>query len=277
MSGRSIDHVVIAVNSLDQAAAAYEHLGFTLTPRAFHEDRMGTSNRLVQLAGHNFIELLEVDRPDTLAPHDFTRTPPLFSFGAHNKAAAARRNGISMLVFASDDARADIAAFHAAGVPTYAPFDFQRQAKLPDGSEVTVAFSLGFATSPDMPDAAFFACQNRAPQYFWKPDYQVHDNGAQSIRTVYLASPAPARDAAFVSRLFGGTVEPMLGGMRVACGEVQDVRVLSPQAIAAKDPSFPARDLHSPLLAGIAVTGAGVKATTPATEAFGLFIEWAGV
>jgi MltA specific insert domain len=31
-----------------RAAATYQKLGFTLTPRAMHEDRMGTSNRLAQ-------------------------------------------------------------------------------------------------------------------------------------------------------------------------------------------------------------------------------------
>ena len=51
-----------------------------------------------------------------------------------------------MLVFASDDARRDQAAFAESGLETYAPFDFERRAKLPDGSEVTVGFSLAFVT-----------------------------------------------------------------------------------------------------------------------------------
>jgi hypothetical protein len=47
-SGRAIDHVVLAVRDLDRAAGTFQGLGFTLTPRAMHEDRMGTSNRLAQ-------------------------------------------------------------------------------------------------------------------------------------------------------------------------------------------------------------------------------------
>ena len=77
-SGRSIDHVVLAVRDLGATAAIYQDLGFTLTPRAVHEDHMGTSNRLVQFKAKNFIELLEVDRPETLAPHDFTARAPVF-------------------------------------------------------------------------------------------------------------------------------------------------------------------------------------------------------
>ena len=109
-----------------------------------------------------------------------------------------------MLVFASDDARADNRRFSAAGLPTFAQFDFERDAKLPNGTQVTVAFSLAFVQSPEMPKVAFFVCENRAQDYFWKPEYQSHPNGATGIVSVYLSSPAPERDAAFVSNMFGG-------------------------------------------------------------------------
>ncbi|MDH3715731.1 MAG: VOC family protein, partial [Gammaproteobacteria bacterium] len=231
-TGRSLDHVVLAVRDLEAAANVFRGLGFTLTPRATHEDRMGTANRLAQFAGRNFIELLEVDRPRRLAPHDFSKSPPFFSFGAHNLDFTAAREGISMLVFAGDDARADNTNFAAAEIPTYAPFDFDRLARLPDGQEVSVSFSLAFATSPDMPKIAFFVCQNRAQEHFWKPAFQIHENGAQGIAAVYLVSRFPQRDADFVGRLFGGAVTPYPGGMRVSCGPGQEVRVLRPQAVS---------------------------------------------
>src|SRR5262249_61200545 len=88
-SGRAIDHVVLAVRDLARVAATYEALGFTLTPRALHEDRMGTSNRLAQFKAKNFIELLEVDRPDRLPRHDFAAQPPFFHFGDPHRRVAA--------------------------------------------------------------------------------------------------------------------------------------------------------------------------------------------
>ena len=139
-SGRAIDHVVLAVQDLDRTALKYQELGFTLTPRAAHEDRMGTSNRLAQFRGRNFIELLEVDRPDRLERHDFAASPPFFSFGDHNRLAVRERDGLSMMVFASDNARADLLSFSSADLPTFAPFDFERRAELPDGRQVTVPF-----------------------------------------------------------------------------------------------------------------------------------------
>lgn len=236
---------------------------------------MGTSNRLAQFAGRNFIELLEVDRPDKLAPHDFSRTPPFFSFGAHNRGFTETREGMSMLVFAGDDARADIAAFTAAAVPTYAPFDFDRQARLLDGEEVTVSFSLAFATSPRMPAIAFFVCQNRAPEHFWKPVFQTHGNGACGINTVYLASTSPERDSTFLGKMFGGAVTPVPGGMKVSCGAAQDVRVLEPEAIVQRDGSFSYHPETGPVFAGIALATKGEdRGVVPATDACGIFIEW---
>ena len=87
-SGRAFDHVVLAVRDLARTAATYESLGFTLTPRAAHEDRMGTSNRLAQFEARNFIELLEVDRPKKLARHDFAASPPVFQL---RRSQSARR------------------------------------------------------------------------------------------------------------------------------------------------------------------------------------------
>jgi hypothetical protein len=252
--------VVLAVRDLDDAARTYDALGFSLTPLAHHEDRMGTSNRIAQFQEQNFIELLEVDRPHTLAPHDFSTSPPFFSFGAHNRAALAEREGLSMLVFAGDDARADVVSFAAKGVPTYAPFDFERQARLPDGQSVTVAFSLAFATSPDLPNMAFFVCQNRAPEYFWKPEFQTQ----------------PGRDAGFIGKMFDGEITAVAAGQHVACGERQEVRVLTPETIRKLDPSFSTEDLDRPVLAGIAIACGEDRATTPAAAACGAFIEWVG-
>jgi catechol 2,3-dioxygenase-like lactoylglutathione lyase family enzyme len=271
LTGRAIDHVVVAVRDLDRAAAVYRELGFTLTPRAMHDDRMGTSNRLAQFGGKNFIELLEVDRPDRLFRHDFATSPPFFSFGDHNRRAVRERDGLSMMVFKGADARGDISSFAAAGLAPFAPFDFERVAKMPDGTETTLAFSLAFVQSPHMPRVAFFVCENRAQSQFWQPQYQSHGNGAIGIAAAYLSSPDPERDAAFVSKMFGGKVWPISGGCSVACGPAQELRVLTPQATAALGGAI---DTEGPGLAGIAIAAEHRRGITRAEAACGMFIEW---
>jgi hypothetical protein len=194
---RAIDHLVLAVNDLEAARAAYGRMGFTLTPPARHP--WGTANSLVQLQG-NFLELLTVAEPAKIPPPE----PDRFSFGAFNQAFLKRRQGFSMLVLQSGDARRDHAEFKARGLETYEPFDFSRQAKLPDGSAKTVAFSLAFVTEPRMPDAAFFTCQQHAPEFFWKPEYQRHANGARAVVEVVMH----ANDPAGLAEFFGKLVEP---------------------------------------------------------------------
>ncbi len=193
---RGIDHLVLCVHDLEVARRSYQRLGFTTTPIAHHP--WGTANSLVQLQGC-FLELLTVAEPGNIEPHG-ERT---FSFGAFNQEFLARREGFSMLVFQSQDARQDQAEFAAKGLSDFAPFDFSRQARLPDGSEATVAFSLAFVTHPEMPEAVFFTCQQHAPQYFWKPDYQRHANGAHTVLEVMMAAERPTDFAAFFQALQG--------------------------------------------------------------------------
>jgi hypothetical protein len=86
---------------------------------------------------------------------------------------------------------------------TYEPFGFSRQAKLPGGDEVTVGFSLAFVTHDDMPRAAFFTCQQHAPEHFWKPEYQRHANTAKSIGEVALVCEQPLHYVGFLENLTG--------------------------------------------------------------------------
>jgi hypothetical protein len=126
-----------------------------------------------------------------------------------------------------------------------------------------------------MPEVAFFVCENRAPQAFWKSEYQAHANGARGIAAVYLASPAPQRDAAFVNKMFGGEVGALAdGGRRVACGPGQELRILSPQTLKARDPSLAAVPETGSRLVGIALNARSGGGFTPAAQAGGMFIEW---
>lgn len=229
MTGRGIDHLVLCVDDLEAAEGFYRRLGFTTTPRAAHP--FGTGNVLAQLQG-NYIELLSVVAPGKIVP----AAPGGFSFGAFNQAFLETRPGFSMLALASDDARRDHAEFVAKGLDTYPPFDFARQATLPDGRRATVAFSLVFVTDARMPTAAFFVCQHHTPEHFWKPDYQRHANGAVAVNEVVMVAAEPESLADLFSRLHGRdavTVEP--GRLAVATGRA-GVTVLSPARCGERFP-----------------------------------------
>jgi catechol 2,3-dioxygenase-like lactoylglutathione lyase family enzyme len=252
---RGIDHLVLCVNDLDQARAFYQRLGFTCTPPALHP--WGTGNTLVQLQG-NFIEVLAILDPAKLLPP----APGQFDFGRFNADYLKKRQGFAMLVFQTRDARADQAQFKASGLDTYAPFDFERQAKLPDGTSARVAFSLAFVTHKQMPEAAFFCCQQHAPQFFWKPEYQQHPNGARVVSEVVMRAPDPARFVDFFAKLQGeGAVSAATGRLdvRTALGSVT---LLDPARIAERYPDMALPGpTDSPILVGYRVAVADVGAT----------------
>lgn len=286
---RGIDHLVLGVHDLDAAKTFYEKLGFNCTPKAMHP--WGTGNTLAQLQG-NFIEVLAIVDPAKMAP----AAPGQLDFGRYNDDFLRKRQGMSMLVFESKDARADQAQFIAAGLDTYAPFDFERQAKLPDGSSARVAFSLAFVTHKQMPEAVFFACQQHAPQYFWKPEYQKHPNGAKVISEVVMRAPDPPAYADFFARLQGRdavTASPGRLDVRTARGKVT---LLDAKGIAERFPDMilpgPA---DSPVFVAYRVAVADIAATekllrdrtvtlkrhrgalvVDPADAFGVAIEFAG-
>lgn len=243
---RGIDHLVLCVRDLEAARDRYRSLGFTLTPHGRHP--FGTANSLVQLRS-TYVELLTVADPALIPPPG----PGVFSFGAFNREFLARREGFSMLALQSEDAEADAAEFRAKDIGPYAPYRFERKARLPDGSEATVAFSLAFATDPAMPEAALFTCRHHSPELFFKPGYQRHANGALDVAEVVIAAADPSRLAPFFERMFGQQqVERNPTGLRVETGSGA-VSAISREAFAARFPN-------------------GLPASAPATPHFAAFV-----
>lgn len=226
---RGIDHLVIAVDDLTAARDRYARLGFSTTPLG--RQPWGTGNHLLQFP-RNFIELVGVINPAELVP----MSDGHFSFSAHNDQFLRRREGMSMLVLSSDDARADADEWRARELHVYEPFHWSRQATLPDGSESTVAFTLTFVTHPLMPEIAFFSCQQHNPEAFWKPEYQQHENGAMAVSAVTLVDDEPARHKAFFSSLLGSVdVDESSDALSIRCARGV-IHLQSPQRFAARYP-----------------------------------------
>ena len=94
-------------------------------------------------------------------------------------------------------------------MPSFAPFDFERSGRLPDGTEVTLAFSLAFVQSPAMPEVAFFVRENHAPR---APFGNPRINRIPMARRALLRftwPPVPEREAAFVAKMFDGEIGPL--------------------------------------------------------------------
>jgi Glyoxalase-like domain len=195
---RGLDHVVHAVSDLDAAASLYARAGFTVGARNRHAPAWGTQNRIVQLPGF-FVELLAMADTSAIAPH----SDRYFSFGAFNRDFLARREGLSMLVLEGRDSAAEAEAFRTAGIGDFDLFNFERDAKRPDGTPTKVAFSLAFACDPKAPDIGYFVCKQHYPENFWNPAFQRHANGAIGIAGVVLVADNPGDHTIFLSAFTG--------------------------------------------------------------------------
>jgi catechol 2,3-dioxygenase-like lactoylglutathione lyase family enzyme len=214
---RGLDHIVHAVRDLDAAAEFYRRAGFTVGARNRHA--WGTHNYIVQFPGV-FIELITIGEPELIR----AGAPGTFSFGAFTRDFLAREEGLAMLVLEGKGAAADAEAFGAAGIGDFKPFNFEREARRPDGTPVKVAFSLVFAADEKAPDIGYFTCQQHYPENFWNPAFQRHANGASGIDGVIMVAGNPQDHRHFVGAFSGvSEIKSSAGGICAMTprGEIQ--------------------------------------------------------
>jgi hypothetical protein len=241
---RGLDHIVHVVRDLDAAGEVYRRAGFTVGARNRHP--WGTHNRIVQFAGV-FIELVNVGEPELIA----ASAPGSFSFGGFARDFLAHDEGLAMLVLEGRGAAADAKAFRGAGIGDFGVFDFERQAKRPDGSTVKVAFSLAFATDAKAPDIGYFTCQQHFPENFWNPAFQLHPNGVAGIAGVVMVSERPDDHRHFLGAFSGvSEIRSSAWGISVQT-ERGDIQVMNPPAYGAYAGTEPPRLKRGPRLAAI--------------------------
>ncbi len=249
---RGIDHLVLCAGDMQKARRRYREMGFNLTPIAQHP--FGTANSFVQFCDGSSLELLVVDDVAKLTGAQ----PGHFSFGgfARHFIEEGPKEGFAMLALDSQDADEDRQGYSRAGLEPYAPFVFSRQAKLPDGEEVTLQFSLTFLMHQDIREAAFFSCQRHEPEYFRdeKKVFQAHANSATGIDKIILLADRPLKYISFFQGFTGiDDVETWDEGFSIATGR-GDISVISPDEWHKHYPDAFAPDLpRGPRLAAFQI------------------------
>ena len=201
-----IDHAVIMVRDLDRAAANWQRLGFTLSPRGTHSAKMGSGNYTIML-DPDYIELLGV-----LAETEHNAPARAF--------LAKRGEGIERIAFTAVDSAAGADEIRARGYAALGPTDFERPVTMPDGSLSAAKFRIFQWPLEEAPAGVrIFACPHKTREAVWIPQLMKHANGAQRLRQVLVVSPEPAQDAAHLGRLIdqGVRVQPD-GGVAVPSG-----------------------------------------------------------
>jgi hypothetical protein len=193
-----IDHAVVIVRELDQAAENWKRLGFTISPRGTHSAHMGTGNYTIML-DPDYIELLGV-----LAPTEHN---------APTRALLDKREGIERVAFTTLDAAAGAEEIRTRGAPPIGPTDFERPVTMPDGTLSAAKFRTFHWPVAEAPAGMrIFACQHKTRESVWIAELMRHANGAKRLRQVLLVAPEPAKDAAHLAQLIDGTTRSEADG-----------------------------------------------------------------
>ncbi|MGH6961738.1 MAG: VOC family protein, partial [Dongiaceae bacterium] len=198
-----IDHTLVGVRDLEAARAAWQKLGFILTPRGRHIG-WGTANYCIMLE-QGYVELLGI-----VDPTQFTNNLDKF---------LAEREGLLGLAFRSRDNEQTARWLAAGGFAPDGPKDLKRALELPEG-EVLPAFKLLSLPPQEMPGLRAFFCQHLTPDIIRRGGWLVHATRAVSLKAVITVVERPADLAAAYTRLFGAdAVSADSDSLRVDCGE----------------------------------------------------------
>lgn len=243
MSGAALDHVGVCSAHPQALWAAYERLGFLLTPVARQSgprapglppERLATGNRCAMLR-QGYLELLGLIEPG------------LFDNGLAG--LLARYEGTHILAFGVPDAAAELPRLQRAGlaIPGVVPLQRPLDDTAPDGP--LARFSR--LPIPDAPEGRLQLIQHHTPELLWQERWLTHPNRAVALEEAILAVPEPAGTAARLARLTGGVLQPdPAGGYALPLREGH-LRILPPEALEAVLPGVTPPAL--PCIAGFTV------------------------
>jgi hypothetical protein len=209
-----LDHVVVDVNNrIDEAMGCFTALGFQLTPRGRHT--LGSVNHLAMFAT-DYLELLG------------------FAEGAATRPEIARSPiGLNGLVFKTTDAESVHRQAEAAGLPVLPVQSFSRPVAL-DGATHDARFRTTRLDPAKVPMGRVYFCEHQTPDLVWRPEWQIHPNGACAVARVVVATADPRRTAGLFGDLFGGEAIADHDGRQVMTAGTVQVELATPDAVAAE-------------------------------------------
>lgn len=213
-----LDHVIFyAGYHVDELAAFFEQVGFTLTPPGRHNS--GSINRLAMLEDQ-YLEIMGFAEgtPPTVRPELQAMPLGLNGIVAADRPDQPRRS----------PPEGFLPAVH-----------LERPVSTPQAQGIA-SFAITNVRDP-APDVRVFLCRHHTPELVWQPHWQRHANAATAVTEVRIATRDPARLHAGLRKVFDiegheGATAYDAAGSRVhvlAPGERPSVTVRTADAAAA--------------------------------------------
>ena len=190
-----LDHVGWYVADMDACSAAFERLGFRLTPYTEHSHAdaegnrtlSGTANRCAMLERGYLEFLTAVPRLDT----------PLTKELADG---LARYHGLHLIAFTCADAAAEHARLEAAGFALRPLVRLRRPTTTDDGAEAMCAFSVIRPQPGAMAEGRIQTITQETPDVVWQPSLIARDNAVDMLTGVLVCTVDPAEAASRFER-----------------------------------------------------------------------------
>jgi catechol 2,3-dioxygenase-like lactoylglutathione lyase family enzyme len=235
MTGRSVkglDHVVVMVDGIDAAEAAYKKLGFQVQPRGFHT-KLGTANHLM-IFDRDYFEILGIVAPT--------------EFNTERREWLKQGGGLANVALSTDGADLAYEAFKEAGLNPDAPLAFERAVEI-DGKTEYAKFRTVRIPKTNMPVVGFFVCEHQTPQFVYRPEWAKHPNGARNILGMTVITEQPAKWTDELRKYFGPDSVRQEGDSIVANTGSHHIRYLTRQEYAQSYPGItPVRPGDHPAL-----------------------------
>jgi catechol 2,3-dioxygenase-like lactoylglutathione lyase family enzyme len=196
MTALELDHLGIAVNDLDAAAAQFRRLGFQFTARGYHtlpppqpggeRPLVGTGNHCAMLR-RGYLELIGITDP---------------AYAGRLRQDLARYQGLHIIAFGTPDANQTAEELRVAGLDVKPPRMLERPITH-DGAAALARFEIVDFPETAVPEMYGFAIHHATPHLLWEPPLLKHPNGAERLEGVTIAVDQPADFGARLSRLLG--------------------------------------------------------------------------
>jgi catechol 2,3-dioxygenase-like lactoylglutathione lyase family enzyme len=211
---RPLDHLVLPVADLAAARTRLSALGFTVAADGRHP--FGTENCCVYFEDGTFLEPLAIADRD--AYDQASRAGNRFVLGDREFRAVVGDEGFSAIVFGTDDAARDHAAFVEARISAGDMLDFSRPMVFPDGRSQTASFRLAFAGTGHPGDVFAFTCQRINVPAADRSALTKHEIFVTGIRDVVCVHDAPAEISTCLRAVTGEEGTMLEGGAALAFG-----------------------------------------------------------
>lgn len=184
-----VDHVLFLVRDLPKAIAAWERIGFAMTPVARHS-RLKTVNSMAMLADRTYLELISIETP---CPEN-----EVFAQALENGEGAqvlALRGGAEPATGSASK------VLHSTGLVTLTQ-SFGREVRI-DGRLLEARFTISHLSPGATPGARAFCITQHTPELVWLGGLLTHTNGASGLKYLAWVTSRPEADAIAYAALMG--------------------------------------------------------------------------